>query len=310
MDGLDQVWDYFTKLPQLLNEYGNYSYPLLALLLVAAGLLLGVHVLRKRRGGVGLSAPLLMFGGALCFLSLGGFVLKGVGGLESEREREQFIAQHRVPAGEHWLLVFDFSLPPNIDAAQRARYLSRMEALVAAMSEVLLEDLPVSFRQPRVVRVETAQSPWREGIGQDNFDRVLGELNAFQIMWGNVHEQGGLAKAFLGIPPQLAKELDTVIPLKDFSFEQDPRREHQFGDGYYRLLGLVTLGMALDTYRLAQQAVGEERRALFLQAVQQLNQARELVNNRRDDPILSRNLYSAKVDALIQTALKEAGVAP
>lgn len=105
-----------------------------------------------------------------------------------------------------------------------------------------------------------------------------------------------------GYPRQLAQDLDTIIPLRDFAFGQDVRREHQFGDGYYRLLGLVTLGMALDTHRQAGQAAGDERRRLFLQAVQQLNKARELVNNRRDDPILQRTLYSAKVDELINVS--------
>lgn len=310
MDGADTAWSYLTKLPQLLNEYSGFSYPLLGVLLVAGALLLGMHLYRKRAQQAGLSAAAVMLGALLLFLSSGGFFLKYVGSVQAERARTAFITDHRVPAGEHWLLVFDFALPANLDAAARQQYLGRMENLVAAMSEVLLEDLPQDFRQPRVVRIPTSSSPWHQGIGQGNFEEVITELNAFEIMWGNVHEQGDQAKAFLGIPRQLAQDLDTIIPLRDFAFGQDVRREHQFGDGYYRLLGLVTLGMALDTHRQAGQAAGDERRRLFLQAVQQLNKARELVNNRRDDPILQRTLYSAKVDELINVSLNEAGLTP
>lgn len=310
MDNIDKAWDYLTKLPKLLNEYGTYSYPLLGVLLVGGLLILGLHLYRKRRAQEGLTGVVVLFGAALCFLSVGGFFLKGVGAIQERRQRQAFIDDHRVPQGEHWLLVFDFSLPGTLTEQARTEHSSRMKNLVGAMSEVLLEDLPQVFRQPLVVRIATAESPWREGIGQDNFDHVIRELNAFQIMWGNVHEQGDRAKAFLGISAQLARELDTIIPLRDFAFNKDPRREHQFGDGYYRLLGLVTLGLALDTYRQAQEESGEKRKALFLQAVQQLNKAREIVNNRRDDPILNRNLYSPKVDDLIQVALKESGLTP
>jgi len=44
--------------------------------------------------------------------------------------------------------------------------------------------------------------------------------------------------------------------------------------------------------------------------MQQFNKTREIVNNRRDDPILKRNLYSANVDAMIQTARAEVGLTP
>ena len=310
MEGSDKIWEYFTKLPQLLNDYASYSYPLLGVLLVVGSIILGSHVYRKKHAQDGFTGIVIVFGVALCILSVSGFFLKWVGARQEQQQRKAFIAEHRVPAGEHWLLVFDFALPATMEAKTREQYLGRMKNLVGAMSEILLEDLPQGFRQPRVVRVATAQSPWREGIGQDNFDDIISELNAFEIMWGDVHEQGHQAKVFLGISAQLARDLDTIIPLRDFAFDEDPRREHQFGDGYYRLLGLVTLGIALDSHRQALQASGEKRKTLFLQTVQQLNKAREVVNNRRDDPILSRTLYSTKVDALIQTSLNEAGLAP
>jgi len=307
MEETDKIWDYLIKLPRLLNEYGTYSYPLLGVLLAAGLLICGIHFYRRKKSSEGLNGAFVLFGAALCFLSLAGFFLKWAGSVQAERARQQFIADHRAPAGEHWLLVFDFSLPPSLDQERRDLYLARMKHMVEAMYEVLHEDLPMEFKPPRVVRIPTAESPWREGIGQDNFDKVIRELNAFEIMWGTVHAEGTQAKAFLGISKQLAQDLDTVIPLRDFSFEEDPRREHQFGDGYYRLLGLVTLGMALDTYRQAQEATGDERKALFIKAVEQMNTARENVINRRDDPILKRNVYSPQVDALIETAMVEAG---
>ena len=310
MDYFDSLWGYLTKFPQLLNQYSAYSYPLLAVLLAAGAALLGTHFFRKRRGQDGLSFMVVLFSGALVFLSISGFFLKSVGSAMDKKQRENFVAEHRAPEGEHWLLVFDFALPTEVDTEAYQRHLTRMENLVAAMSEILLEDLPPEFRQPRVIRAATENSPWSDGIGQNNFDQIIDELNAFEIMWGHVHAAGAHAKVFLGISRQLAHDLDTIIPLRDFALEEDPRIEHQFGEGYYRLLGLVALGMALDTYHQAQNAGGEERKALFLQATQQFNKAREAVTNRRDDPILSRNLYSTKVDELIAHALSEAGLGP
>lgn len=310
MDGADKAWDYLTKLPQLLNQYSGFSYPLLGVLLVGGLLIMSAQIARWRKNRPALPSAALVLGAVLLFLSTGGFILKYVGDVEVNKVHEAFVNDHRVPPGEHWLLVFDFTLPGISDTATQQRYRTRMENLVATMSEVLLEDLPSGFRQPRVVRISTAESPWREGIGQDNFDEVMHELNAFEIMWGSVLEQGDQAKAFLGISSRLADDLDTTIPLRDFALDVNPRREQQFGDGYYRLLGLVTLGMALDTYHQAEDATGDARRRQFLLAAQQFNQARELVNNRRNDPILLRTLYSTNVDVMIQNALNEAGLTP
>lgn len=309
MDGADKAWDYLTKLPQLLNQYSSFSYPLLTVLLAGGLLIMAVQIVRWRKKQPGLPGTALLFGVALMFLSGSGFFLKYIEDVQIAQARTAFVDSHRVPPGEHWLLVFDFTPPAASDAAAQQRYLTRMENLVAAMSEVLLEDLPSDFRQPRVVRVPTVQSPWPEGVDQENFDQVMRELNAFEIIWGSVREQGDQVKAFLGLPSRLADDLDTIIPLRDFALD-NPRRDQQFGDGYYRLLGLVTLGMALDTYHRAGDAAGDARRRQFLLAAQQFNKARELVNNRRHDPLLQRNLYSSKVDVLIRTALNEAGLAP
>jgi hypothetical protein len=308
MEGIDKVWDALGKLPLLLDQYSGYSYPLLAVLLVGGGALLGAHYLGKRRGADGLSIPVFGFSILLVFLSVSGFALKWMGGLEAEQARREFIARYRAPDDEHWLLIFDFALPGGLDERQRQDYLNQMQNLVGTITEVLLEDMPVEFPQPRVIHVHRQDSPWKEGIGPQNYDDVITRLNAFEIMWGNIHSQGWHAKAFLGISEQLARDFETMIPLKDFVFDRDPRLEHQFGDGYYRLLGLVTLGMALDTYQRARQAAGEERKALFLKATQQFTQARAKVNNRREDPVLRKNLFDQRLDVLIDDALREAGV--
>src|SRR5207249_2601499 len=156
----------------------------------------------------GLPSSYVVFGCILVFLSVSGVFLKGMGWLEERKLRRAFIERNRVPEGEHWLLVFDFTLPPTLKPDEQAQ---RMELLVASMSESLIEGLPSGFRQPRVVRIRTSDSPWRAGVGQQNFDEVIRELNAFEIVWGNVHEQGKLAKAFLGLASRLAQDLDTII---------------------------------------------------------------------------------------------------
>jgi hypothetical protein len=322
MEIFDKVWEYFTKLPRLLADYSAYSYPLLIVLLVGGVVVLAVHIVRRLRSREGLAATYLVFAGMLVFLSVGGGFLKWMGERqkaadeEASRERQQerqraFVSQHRAPQGQHWLLVFDFTVPPTLDAQQQKQLLHRMELLVATLSEVLSESLPPEFRQPRIVRVPTADSPWPEGISQQNFDRVIGELNGFEIMWGNVLERGTSAKAFLGLPGQLMpRDLDAIIPLEEVALDQDPRREQQFGDGYYRLLGLVTLGIALDTYHRAQQAQGDQRKHLFLKAADQLSKARQIVSNARDDNVLKRTVYNTQVTDMIQVALREAEALP
>jgi hypothetical protein len=258
----------------------------------------------------------------LIFLSVSGGFLKNMGERDKEQERQEtakrqeenrkaFISKHRAPQGEHWLLVFDFAVPPTLDAQQQKQLVHRMEMLVGTMTEVLTDNLPQEFSKPLVVRIPKEGSPWREGIGPQNFHEAIGELNAFQIMWGHVLEKGVSAKAYLGLPKQLvSQDLDAIVPLEEVTLDEDPRREQQFGDGRYRLLGLVTLGIALDTYRQAQQSEGNQRKVLFLKAAAQLAKARELVNNRSDDNALKRTLYHSRVTELSRTALREAGASP
>ncbi|HEY6000590.1 MAG TPA: hypothetical protein VI078_14990 [bacterium] len=315
MEEQKQAWEFVKELPQILDQYSNYSYPLLLVLLIGGLLILGIHLYRRNGGAESPSGVMVFLGSALCFLALGGFFLKYVGARQAalalERARNEFIAKHRAPDGEHWLMVFDFSLPPALSDETRSIYIGRIGRLVDSMNEILLEDLPPVFRQPRAVRVEeTAVSPWQTGVGDENYDEIFKKLNAFEVMWGSVDEQGAQAKAFLGLNSKLApEEMISRIPLRDFPMGEDLRRSQRFDDvSYYRLLGLVTLGMALDTYRRAQEATDESRRGLFLKAVQQMNAARDKVSNRRDDSMLQQSVYSRQVDTLIKSAADEAGV--
>jgi len=68
--------------------------------------------------------------------------------------------------------------------------------------------------------------------------------------------------------------------------------------------------MALETYRRAEQATGEDRRRLFLEAHDQLIGVRRAVNNLRDDPTLGRTVYSARVTRMIDNALAETELQP
>ena len=310
MESIDEIWDYLSKLPEMLNQYGRYSYPLLLVLLIGGLLIVVYHLFGRRRKKTGLSRPVVAFAVVLVFLSCGGFFLRWMESRVQEKARKALIESLQAPAGEHWLLVFDFSLPPDLDDPARNRLLQRMELLVEGMSEILLEDLPADFPQPRVMRIPVDRNPWAEGIDQRNFEQVIGELNAFEIMWGDIHEQGTRAKAFLGISPQLARDLDRVIPLRDVVLDQDLNRDQRFGDGYYRLLGLVTLGMGLDTFRRGEAATEDERQQLFVLAAAQLAKAQQLVVNKRDDAMLQRTVYSPKVDTLIEIAIRESERAP
>lgn len=312
MDSIDKILEYLGKLPQLLNEYRNFSYPLLAVLLVGGLIILMVHWYRRHKSQPGLSSFLVGFGAAMIFLSAGGLFLRWAGKVADQKAMKDFIEEYRAPEDEHWLMVVDFYFPSNIDSTLRENHLSRMINLKATISEVLLEDIPSGFAQPRVVRVPREKSPWREGVGDKNFEEVISELNAFEIMWGNVINDGRLVKAFLGLPKGLASYIDntSIIPLKDFALDENPRLELQFSEGYYRLLGLVTLGMALDTLQKAEQASGEDRKRLFLQATQQFNKAREKVNNRRNDDYLQRTVFSDTVSRLVNYSLQEAGLSP
>ena len=305
---IDEGLGYLKKIPELLNEYSQFSNVLLALLSLAGLLIVTVHLIRRRSSQEGLPTVVIITGAFLLFASIGGFVLKWDQATTREQEIKEFLASHKVPSGEYRLLVFDFMSPSAVSADQN--FGGRMSNLVGAISETLLEDLPEGFPQPRVVRVPLVGSPWRQGIDQANFEDVLNRLNAFEIMWGSLLGQGEVANAWLGLSKDLAQGVDTFAPLKDFKFNEDPRRELKFGDGYYRVLGLITLGVALDNFNQAGAATGDERKKKFLQAVDRFNQARQLVSNRREDRILEKTVFSKKVDELIHVGLREAGLIP
>ena len=310
---MDKLADYLVKFPELLVKYSAYSFPLLGLLLLTGLIIVGAHFLKKKRSNEGLSATLVLFGSALILLSCSGFVLKIYGERAEQKARQQqeaaFISQYRAPGDQYRLLVFDFSLPDGLTAEEQTRYRNKMKPLEDAISIGLLESLPAPFRkQPRVTRVPANKSPWKGGVGQTNFEMVQNKLNAFEIIWGHMLPGGDKANAYLGVKKQIAGSLDTLIPIPDINLSNDPSLNLQFGDGRYRLLGLITLGMALDTYRQGAGATGEQRRLLFITAVEQINAVRSAAVSLKDDPILKRTLYGPDVDAMLQNARKEGGL--
>jgi hypothetical protein len=302
LDGLDNL----KKIPELLNDYSRFSNALLALLSLAGLLILVTHLYRIRSSKEGLPMSLVLTGVFLLFASISGFVLKYEQRISREQEDIAFLSRYRAPDGEYRVQIFDFL--PTVDEG----FGNKMNNLVAAISEPLIEDLPEGFPQPKVVRVPLIESPWRRGIDPANFEDALSQLNGFEIVWGGLRDEGKTANAWLGLrlPKQLAGTLDTYAPLRDFNFGEDPGRELRFSDGYYRILGLITLGIGLDSYRQAQAATGEERKKKFLETVQRFTRARQLVSNRRQDDILKKTVFSKKVDELIQIGLQEAGVDP
>jgi len=311
MDEPEKLLSWIRELPVLLNEYAGYSYPLLGLVVVGAVLIVVIHLLRRARGREGLSGAWIAVGALLGFVAVGGFVLKYHGEREIQNRLAQFIAEHRVEEGEPpHVMVFDFNIPATADAPSRNLHDARMEQFVSVVARQLFEDLPPNFRQPRVVRILTSDSPWKDGLSQGNFDDVLTELNALEVVWGSVLAEGDEAEAFLGLSEVADPDLDRVIPLSTWPLAEDPFRENEFGKGRYRILGLVTLGMALETYRRAEQATGEDRRRLFLEAHDQLIGVRRAVNNLRDDPTLGRTVYSARVTRMIDNALAETELQP
>src|SRR3569832_167072 len=108
MDGADKAWDNLTKLPQLLNHYSSLSYPLLTVLLAGGLLIMAVQIDRWRKNQPGLPGTALLFVAALMFLSGSGFFLKFIEDVQIAQARTAFVDSHRVPPGEHWLLVFVF----------------------------------------------------------------------------------------------------------------------------------------------------------------------------------------------------------
>ena len=310
---MDKVADYLIRFPELLVQYSAYSFPLLSILLLTGVIIVGLHLLKKKRTNNGLSKTLVFFGSALVFVSLSGFVLKVYGERAVQeakiKSEQEFIAQYRAPSGQYRLLIFDFSVPDGLSSEEQTRYLNKMEPLEYSISTGLHEALPEPFKeQPRIIRVPTHKSPWKRGIGQANFELVQDKLNAFEIIWGHILSGGDKANAYLGVKKQIAGSLDTIIPIPDINLREDPSLNLQFGDGRYRLLGLVTLGMALDTYRKGTVATGVQRRLLFITAVEQINAVRSAAVSLKDDPILKRTLYGPDVDAILKFARKEGGL--
>jgi hypothetical protein len=311
MDDPNKLLSWLKELPLLLNEYAGYSYPLLGLLIAGAILILTIHYVRRVRTGEGLSGAWVFAGVVLGFVAVGGFILKYYGEQQIRAELAQFLADHRVRDGEPpHVMVFDFKFPDSADGASGDLRGARMDQFVSVVARQLFEDLPEGFRQPRVVRIPTSKSPWRDGLSQVNFEEALTELNALEVVWGSVLADGDKAEAFLGLSDAANPDLDRIIPLSTWPLAEDPFRENEFGKGRYRILGLVTLGMALETYRRAEEATGEDRRRLFLEARAQLLDVRRCVNNLRDDPTLKRTVYSASVTQMIDNALAESEVLP
>jgi hypothetical protein len=293
---------------------------LLLLLCLAGAALLVTHIHRKRTAGAGLSTLLVTLGGMLVFLSISGVVLKiNTGYIDKDRERriiEQFIAEHRVKEDGHWVIVVDFTdsisdRGAGVQGAEKAK----MNLFVAGIKEVLLEDIPEDFAQPSVVLVPTSQSPWQSGVNDSNFDDVLSRLRGDEVLWGVVQQDSLSGKAFLAISEQLSgqagENLDRLAPLRDLDLNNDLRRDFQFNrEGYSRLIGMVMLGMALESIDRARKAQGPERRDEFLKAGKQLAAMRKKVSGAREDAILKRTVYSSLVDDLIAESQREAEVQP
>ena len=316
MEATDDVWNIFDRLPLLLQQYSAHSYVLLFLLGLAGVTLLVIHLRRKREAGAGLSGLWVAAAGGLLFLSISGAVLKYAYTLSEQRRVEQAVAQyletHRVDADEHWIIVIDFAGHiSNRDDEAREIHLAKMQSLVAGLKEVLLEDIPEGFSEARVKLVPTDQSPWQQGVDDNNVDEVLDRLNSDELMWGVLQEDSLHGKAFLALSSQLSQlagqGLSRQAPLHDLDLNSDLRRDFQFNrDGYSRLMGLVMLGMALETVDRARQAQGPERRNEFLKASKQLTAMRKKVASARDDAILKRTVYSGLIDDLIAECEREA----
>jgi hypothetical protein len=106
----------------------------------------------------------------------------------------------------------------------------------------------------------------------------------------------------------VGQDLGRQAPLHDLDFSTDLRRESLFNpDSYSRLIGMVMLGMALETVQRAEKEEGDKRRREFLTASKQLTAMRKKVSSSRQDPILRRTVYSSAIDDLIAKCELEAG---
>lgn len=310
MEPVNQAWDVLAKVPVVLLQYEAYSKWLLLFLL--AGGVLGLCALLAVKFKVKQESPTAQWLSCvfLVFVSTGGLYLQQMARHDLTLAHETFVKTHRFADGHVGFVVFDFNVPPDADADRRKRLLGHMPLLVHTVSDVLVDDLPDAFSVPLVLSVP-ATGPWQE-VTQQNFVEIIERLNAVDIMWGAIYSNQArdMAKVSLGLRADPQHGLDTVIPLADVVLEEDPRAGNQFGDGRFQLLGAVTLAIALQTYGNAQRAPADQRKQLYLKAANQIGQARDALNSRKDDPALRRTLYSEKVTALQASALKEAGVQP
>lgn len=316
MESTDDFWNFLDRMPALLEQYSAHSYVLLSLLGLAGVILLAVHSRKKKASGEGLSILWVTAGSALLFLSVSGAILKYSYGVTEQREDQKAIARffetYRVDDKEHWVLVIGFAghmAGRNTDTIESHR--AKMHLLVAGIKEVLLEDIPEGFSEPKVKLVPTDQSPWQAGVNDKNFDEVIEQLNGDELMWGVIHEDSLRGKAFLALSPQLSQQagqgMGRQAPLHDLDLNSDLRRDFQFNrDGYSRLMGMVMLGMALETVERARQAQGAERRDEFLRASMQLTAMRKKVASARGDAILQKTVYSSLIDNLIAECEREA----
>ena len=316
MESTDDFWSFLDRLPVLLQQYSTHSYVLLLLLGLAGVILLAWHTYKKKTSGEGLSTLMFAAGGMLLFLSISGAILKFSTEFgeqyQSEADIARFLEDHRVDDNEHWVIVVDFTDSlPNIDSETRDDHQAKMRLFVAGIKEVLLEDIPEDFAQPLVKLIPTETSPWKKGVDDNNYDEVIEKLNGDELMWGVIHEESMNGKAFLALSAKLGKtggqNLGRQAPLHNLDFNADLRRDLQFSrGGYNRLIGMVMLGMALETVQRAELTQGEERRSAFLRASKQLTAMRKKVSGSRDDPILKRTVYSSQIDDLIKKCEREA----
>ena len=316
MESPDDFWDFLDRMPVLLQQYSTHSYVLLSLLGLAGVILPVLHIRKKQTSGAGLSTLLVTAGGTLLFLSVSGAILKYAYGVDEQRQGEKAIARyletHRVTDEDHWVIVVDFTgSTANRSAKVLDSHHAKMKLFVAGIKEVLLEDIPEDFSQPLVKLVPTEQSPWQSGVDDNNFDEVIEKLNGDELVWGVSHGEDLRGKAFLALSARLGElagqSMDRQAPLKDWDFNTDLRHDFQFNRvGYSRLIGMVMLGMALETVQRAQQAQGMDRRNEFLRASKQLTAMRKKVSGSRQDTILKRTVYSRLIDDLIVGCEREA----
>jgi len=316
MESTDDFWSFLDRMPVLLQQYSAHSYVLLMLLGFAGVILLAWHYRKKKSSSEALTPFMFAAGGMLLFLSVSGAILKFSYEVGDQRANEagiaRFLEDHRVDNSEHWVVVVDFTgSMTNTSAETRDNNRAKMRMFVAGIKEVLLEDIPEAFAQPRVKLVPIKDSPWQQGIDDNNFDEVIDKLQVDELMWGVVNETSMSGKAFLALSRQLGdtigQDLGRQAPLHNVDFNADLRRDFQFNrDGYSRLIGMVMLGMALETVQRAELEQGDERRWEFLKASKQLTAMRKKVSGSRDDPILKRTVYSRQVDNLIEKCEREA----